>query len=277
MMKAKDYRIEVREAARFVLRDAEPSDMSGYKATGRVREWNFTGDYDALAEKFEEMLALGTYEAQRQCVLTRGEGGMAELVVTETGYEEDTGAGGGGGGEAWYVGGSADNPLYEYSFAETAEPILTHPLIAGVYGEGEGKDDDVMSALQMVAQGGMDNAIIYLSDGKQSDVKSFLEKKGVSAKVRQMVRNPSYIDVRTRLTVSYEVDKKTSVADLGKTYVVKTPPGPLETPENRQWMYVGGGYRKQGKKVYRQEVYLLSGPKGWDTDIYGGGSEGKDE
>lgn len=268
-MNAKDYRIDVRESARFVLRDSNPADMSGYRATGRSREWNFTGDFDALSEKFEEMLAAGSYTALRQCVLTRGDGGMAELVVTEAEYEVADGDDAGGSEEAGSVGSSASNPLYEYSFAETAEPILTHPQIAGVYGDG--KDDDVMSALQFVAQGGMDNAIIYLSDGKQSDVKSFLEKKGVSAKVQQMVRTPSYIDVRTRLTVSYEVDKKASVAELGSTHVVKTPPGPIGTPKGRQWLYVGGGYRKQGDKVYRQEVYLLSGPKGWDADIYGEG------
>lgn len=266
-MNARDYSIDVRESARFVLRDVCPQDMSGYRATGRSREWNFTGDFAALEVKFEEMLAAGTQLAQRQCVLTRVDGGMAELVVTEVVYEEDEGSGDGGSEEAWAVGGSESNPLYEYSFAETAEPILTHPLIAGVYGDG--KDDDVMSALQFVAQGGMDNAIIYLSDGKQSDVKSFLEKKGVSAKVKQMVRTPSFIDVRTRLTVSYEVDKKASVTELGSTHVVKTPPGPIGTPTGRQWLYVGGGYRKQGDKVYRQEVYLLSGPKGWDADVYG--------
>lgn len=272
-MKMKDYSISVRESARYVLRDSEPADMSGYVATGRTQEWNFTGDFDALLVTFEEMLAEGTCYRQRQCVLTRQEGGMAELVVTETEFRAAGDDSGGGGGEdlsAGGVGKSAANPLYEYSFSETAEPMLTHPLIAGVWGDkGSSPNPDVMGALQFLAQGGMDNGILYLSDGSQSDVKTYLNHEGVSQTVQEMVRIPSFIDIRTRLTVSYEVAPDEAVAGkMGATHVVKQPPGPLVTPAGREWLFVGGGFRKQGEKVWYSEVYLLSGPTGWDDTVY---------
>lgn len=260
----KSYNIGVREGARYVLRDAEPADMTGYVPTGRTQEWNYTGDFDALLEVFERELALGSHLARRECTLTRVDGAMAELVVTESVYESVTGDGDGGGEAAGAVGSSAANPVYEYSFSESQEPMITHPHIVETWGA----DDDVMSALQFLAQGGMDNAIIYLSDGKQSDVRSFLNSKGVSRVTQRKMRVPSFIDVRTRLTVSWEVDRKAAVSELGSTHVVKTPPGPLETPAGRTWLYIGGGYRKQGEKVWRSEVYLLSGPGGWDEQVY---------
>ena len=272
MMQTKSYNIAVRESARYVLSDSKPADMSGYAPTGRTQEWNFTGDFDNLKLKFEEMLAAGGYGAQRQCTLTRVEGGMAELVVTEVQYsknedeedpEEDMTAAG--------VGSSAANPLYDYAFSEVQEPMLTHPKIGGVWGtKGSAPDDEVMSALQYIAAGGLDSGIIYKKDGKQTTVQALLGQKGVTQTVQSMARTPNYIDVRTRLTVSYEVEPKAGVGDKNmQTYIVKTPPGNVKTPKGRTWLFVGGGYRKQGGKVYYAEIYLLSGPGGWDEDIYG--------
>lgn len=272
-MKMQSYNIGVREAARYVLSDSKPADMSGYEPTGRTQEWNYTGDFEALKAQFEQMLEGGSKTRQRQCVLTRVEGDMAELVVTEVHYRVAEEEGEEGDEEVLHagdVGTSAANPLYEYSFAETQEPMLTHPLIGGIYGpRGSAPDDEVMAALQYLAAGGLDSGIIYQKDGKQTTVAALLGQKGVTQTVQTMVRTPSYLDVRTRLTVSYEVEPDKVVGeDNMRTYVVKDPPGPVATPAGRDWLFAGGGYRKQGAKVFYSEVYLLSGPLGWDPNIY---------
>lgn len=248
---------ELLEDVSFTRTNTQPQDMQGRTPSGLVEVQKFTGIFADLEELFDEKIAGASLSKQVSCSLSRLAGDTGELTVTSTHYREAA-------SDAGSVGQSEDNPEYSFEFAETTESIMLHPLIADA-----GFSADVLSTLAYLANNpsGLGD-FIWLSDGYQHQVYEYLYQHSVPQAVIDLCQKGSeMLGIRISCSASWQVAPDSPTAyDTSATIV--DPPGGIPTPENRNWLHVGSGYKVQGRKVSCTKKYLLSDVGGWDPLRY---------
>lgn len=243
-----------------------PREMQGRQQAGTSSQQVYSGQWADMTSLMSAQLATGSLAQQVQATLSRQPGGLGQLTITRTDYISATDPGGGGGSEpsmqAQDVGTSEQNPEYSYEFAEVQEPIMTHPAIAAA-----GLSQDALSVLAYLAKGGQLTDNIWLSGGNQLRVNAAIAHYNIPLWLVMLVQIPNYLDVKVTLTASWSVDPTTTVS-IPTALAITQPPGPIQTPLGRNWLYVGGSYQIKGSDCKLVKKYILSGPGGWDSRIY---------
>lgn len=141
----------------------------------------------------------------------------------------------------------------EFSVNTSSEPIETHPLFV----------DAVTPTELAKIQKFLDNNTvpvytIAIPDATAAGVKLYNKKRrGID----------SYLSIGGTYKLSYiQENIPTDYAPIGAIIIAPTlapiPPG------SRTYLYTGLSWRKQGGVVSVNEEYTMSGPAGWDEDLY---------
>lgn len=282
----------IRRGATFALQSdyseyrKRPQEMTGYSATGDYDEEHFCGTLVECQEEAGAQLALGTKTVQVETSLRRLDGGMAELTVRRSYYKADggsahgSGCGGGGSGAsdsgsgitvlttgAW--GTSKARPTYEVHCAPTQESILTHPKITQYQGT---IDETAQYCLKYIADGGGMWDIMQLPNQFQTSPADYLRANGYTELLDLVCKAPYFLDPGLELTVTWEVSKDSPEEGFAELCTIQRPEGPIKVKSPRNWLLVDATYRTQAGKTQCVKKYKLSGPNGWDPEIYGGGN-----
>lgn len=270
------------EQVRRVETRVRPAEMTNMTATGDTDECSYGGTMEACQEFVGLMLGTASATAQVRTVLTRTEGGMAEVSATTTYYKpasQDVSRSRGGSGGSFSGSGSGvvvlqtagswghskECPVYEFQASTSQESILTHPKIAQ-YGEM-----DVYSryCLAYLANGGGPDDIIVMPNQVQTTPRDWLSSRGVTELMDLVLRAPQFLDPQGQLSVSWEVAPDSATEAFPQIGTIQAPEGPVQVKPPRNWLFVGGTYKTEGKVTKCVKNYRLSGPNGWDPEIYG--------
>lgn len=268
------------EQVRRVETRVRPAEMPNMTATGDTDEFSYAGRIEECQAFVGDVLATASSTAQVRTVLTRSEGGNAEVQATVTYFRSSTqdasrcgGSGCGGGSEsgtrrllptAGSWGHSKEAPVYEFQPSVSQESILTHPRIVEA-----ALDEYTKFCLAYVANGGGPDDIVMLPGQIQDTPRNFISSRGASEFLDLVLRAPQYLDPQGTLVVSWEVAPDSPSESFPEVATIQVPEGPIRAKSPRNWLYVGGTYKTEGKVTKCVKNYRLSGPNGWDPEIYG--------
>lgn len=246
----------VEQAGRTWSRTA-PVKLEGVESTGVSNEYTYAGGFDALVEYAQEYINANAGKTLQVTATVRREaGGMAQLTLSTTAYkevveEEEEPEEGGGGTVAPPEEETGTEVSIEVS--GSVEDILCHPRFRNV-------NFDTMAgiALQKLARG--------------ADPEEEFEWGGLTFKVGEQAANVDGWELVTRASSYYVPHVVATITDNGRggvetVFTISNPPG-LSTPGGYNWLSMGGGMQTVGGKRRRVRKYMLSGPGGWDPEIY---------
>jgi len=158
-----------------------------------------------------------------------------------------------------YKGVLADNPeelaQHEFGRTTTEAPIETHPLFYFPISDPPVSVQE-LAAIELALQNATDlpdtieGAARMLYDKKRRSIETFLKPGGIYKK--------SY--------VSADIPEASLIQRVGYIY---NPEAPAPTPPSGQnYLCIGISWIKTAGVVTISEEYQLSGPGGWDTDLY---------
>lgn len=227
------------------------------ESTGQREVIKYTGPWEAILEHGVQAVS-GTEGAVAVTVeMERSEGGIGEMTITEETYRKPTATGGDDGDKESNLG-TNENPEITSSFTVQAEPLLGHP-----------KYKDITRAqawlLQQVAAGTHPDAVIEYNGKKYIMREACEQLSGSAAKVLDLYLKgiTQYYEVYGDITV-----RGTGGEFPGEVGKISNPPGGVPAPSGRNWLCTGKGKTKQGKEVVYTAQYRLSGPGGWNTELY---------
>lgn len=227
------------------------------ESTGQREVIKYTGPWEAILEHGVQAVS-GTEGAVAVTVeMERLEGGVGEMTITEETYRKPTATGGDDGDKESNLG-TNENPEITSSFTVQAEPLLSHPNFKDI------SDADAW-LLQQVAAGTHPGAHVEYN-GKKSVLREACKSLSGSAdKVLKLYLKgiTQYYEVYGDITV-----RGTGSEFPGEVGHIAQPPGNVSAPADRNWLCTGKGKTKQGKEVVYTAQYRLSGPGGWNKDLY---------
>lgn len=232
-------------------------DGKGEPVSGGYTEETWEGSWAEMCAYADREAASGGERWSITATVTRKPGNLAECRIRRQAMD--------GKEEFEMPGSSRSNPQYSLSATSVPQPILTHKLAESYSGEK-------LDALKRLVNGGCMGTKIDVSKEGQpftqktiqsiigDDTSKLIEKlkKGVTSfnspqvvvQVRYKVKDPG--------TVSYQ-----------KCCTIASPPGPFKSPGgNFNWLCLGTSVEGAGREWQVTESYMLSGPDGWDKDIY---------
>lgn len=248
---------EHRDRTRSLKREA----AAGYtEATGVSESVKYTGTWEEVLAKAADICSLPEDAMEVACTCTRLGAGLGELTVQYTEHRVPVGA----DGEATEAPlGSKENPQYSFNTTEVAEPLLGHPYFKDQLTEEE------CWILQQYAGGAHPDS--DQTFGGKTDI---LSKwcAGLTGKAAEL-----YDFYKQGITQYYEVYADATARwkgePLGYAWLtIQNPPGPVKTPEGRNWLYLGEGAEESGGEIWRTARFKLSGAGGWNEKLYGGQS-----
>lgn len=189
-----------------------------------------------------------------KATVTREAAGIAKVVIDYEGIDPSQG------------GGQGESKSYSLDVNTNSEPIETHPdfrqwagqaVVGGGTNPQTGAiwDEDGAFLGFAIEKAGEDSDSIYADPNvDKAGVKSFLSP-GVT-----------YTESITNS------DSRGSNVDLEKVGKIDTPTKSdvlPKIPSNRNWLLMGASVKEVGNGVAIDYKWKLSGPKGWNEDIYG--------
>ena len=254
---------ELTEAETYRWQHTRPASMST-APTGEQETFTFNGTIDQCKARGRAECAAASQSKQVQATVDAVGGGMGRLTVNYIYY--DAAQTGGGEAVAGAAGSSSSNPAISVNVVSNQLSILTHPLVANSYNSSSKE----WMALKMFSQGADLNATFSIGTGSELQVYTVGEGlAGVDAAVMFLVgRQSSYYAPSVEMTVSYTVDGEAAIPDVGDFMKISTPEGGAAGADGRNWLLVGGGVQIQDGVSKMVKKYLLSGPGGWDPELY---------
>lgn len=222
-------------------------------ATGVTESYKLTGRWDEIVAKGEALASAPADAWQVTATATRIGGNMGELSVSLTEYAE---AGGSDGEEAEL--GTAENPTYTCSYSLQPEPLLVHPMFAGL-------TDGERWLLQQVEAGAHPDSPQEFG-GQKGTLRAMCAAMGSTGKraldfyLRGVTQ---YYEVHGEVTARWSGSPR--AYEIGK---ICSPPGLLDTPTGRNWICCGTGVELSGDKIIYSAQFRLSGRDGWDQELY---------
>jgi len=158
-----------------------------------------------------------------------------------------------------YKGVLADNPeelaQHEFGRTTTEAPIETHPLFAVPFSDPPVTPEE-LATIELALQNAqpppdtIEGAARMLYNKKRRGIESYLKPGGIYKK--------SY--------ASADIPAGALINQVGK---IASPASPAPTPPSGQnYLCIGVSWVKMAGVVMISEEYQLSGPGGWDTDLY---------
>lgn len=152
-------------------------------------------------------------------------------------------------GDYFGVDGNPD-PIYALDTSSTQEPIMANPRFYQFAG----------------------TATAPLNGAKFDSDGLFL---GFSPTTGTPPGNAEWLGVEAYLSYS-AVWRETRVTkskpgpgELSAINKINSPPGNPPTPSGRNWLYVSPSFEQKAKTYVVRKEWLLSGPAGWNTTLYG--------
>jgi len=143
------------------------------------------------------------------------------------------------------IGAISSDGVLEVVASVASESIETHP--------------DFATASMAGTQGSPANGAIFDSDKRFTGWKADSDFAGVD----------SYLVPTVIAQHSYADNSKPSQALLGNIGSIQVPGhSDIVTPEGRDWLLSHVSYSRSGDAYEIMEEYTLSGPNGWNSDIY---------
>ena len=159
------------------------------------------------------------------------------------------------------TGPKEDETTFEFDVSMSEDPVEAHPNFDAI-SEKYGWDD-------------VEKAFPKFSPGTSTSDGSALDKKS-KAKKNPLYGTESYLSVGAVFRKTYA--SRTIPAGLlrGIGAIVDRPPdiGQFQIPSTgskRNWLKLAPKIRRRGNSVEVTEEWMLSGPNGWNTDIYSSG------
>jgi hypothetical protein len=184
-------------------------------------------------------------------IMASWEDGLCKVEYTFQGLP----SAGGGGGSA----GSSVDETYELQAALTQEPITSHHKIGLLRKEyAEGFKDSKVLWTQTLASGG--------TNGTDRDG-NYVSNLNPFANV------DSYLEATATYTISKTYPYQGIDLRISKVGKIASAPVFGEFPssgtnEKRNWLYAGAAMTQRGNSYTYSIKYLLSGPGGWNPEIY---------
>ena len=226
------------------------------ESTGQREVIRYTGPWEAILEYGVQAVSGAESAVAVSVEMERAEGGIGEMTITEETYRKPTATGGDGDKESNI--GTNENPEITSSFTVQAEPLLGHPKYANI-------TRAQAWLLQQVAAGTHPDAIVEYNGKKYIMREACEQLRDSAAKVLDFYLKgiTQYYEVYGDITV-----RGTGGEFPGEVGKIATPPGAVQAPSDRNWLCTGKGKTKQGKEVVYTAQYRLSGPGGWNTELY---------
>lgn len=253
-MSLKQYNIAAREQVEHSRTKQRPviSGQDSYVPGGDTETYRYTGPWAAMLSRFNALD--GSLTRRLEATLTRSvDGNFGELDYTYTTYipaKEAVNA----DPESTMPGSAADNPCYDLTTSEASVPILLSPLAENLTDEGA-------RALKMLIDG-------FAPTDMFDDTQTIEEvAKAANEKLYEKVSKgiSEYLVQRVTLTARY----KSASPVTGGAMQIKDPPGPFGKAGNgRNWLFLGATQNMSNGEIWVTETYKLSGPGGWDEDLY---------
>lgn len=227
--------------------------QDAYVPNGDTETWNYSGPWDDMLRMFEALD--GTLLRRVEATLTRAaDGEFGELAITYTNYmkQEDALQGDPDGS---LPGSSRELPQYELGISEANAPLLTHPLYASL-------PQEQLTAAHMYMTGSLESDMVTES----KTVGTLLDEMG---KLAERIRRgqTEYLQQSVTLTAKYR-DNAGGAVNITPFQVVSQVPGGVQGPAGRNWLTYPASRSIQGREVWVGETYKLSGPAGWDEELY---------
>lgn len=245
---------EHRDRTRVLKREA----ADGYtEATGVTDTVKYSGRWTDVLAKAAEIAGAAADTVEAVCTCTRVAADMGELSVVYTEYRVPEG---GGGGEGSAAVGTAENPQYTFSTSDVAEPLMCHPYFRDTLNE----DDKWI--LQQLAGGAHPDSIQEYGNLKGTLRDLCAQLSGPAAELRDFYLEgvTQYLEVYAEATARWK-----GSAGSWVPMTICEPPGPVHTPEGRDWLCVGVGVEESGGEVWHTAKFKLSGAGGWNKKLYG--------
>lgn len=258
-MAIKDFNTSLQEQVEMSHRRQAPvlygEDL--YKATGESRSQEWSGPWEEILEKMQQLPATLTERLDATASRT-ADGAFGTLRATWTLYEF---AGASGQADS-PPGSSRDYPQYEVQTSAVQEPILTHPKLAYL-------PLNYIKALKMLMDGYTLEDKIY-SEGHQAEmtIGEFLSEIPTPEATRLVLQGVThYLSPQVVVTARYTANSVPQFATLCS--VVDKVPGPFPAPAGgRNWLFEGPSVSMDGPQIMVSETYRLSGPGGWSEFLY---------
>lgn len=233
------------------------NEGEGSPVNGGYSETMYEGSWDEMCAYADQVCASGGDYWAITATVTRKAGNFAECRVRKQAMD--------GKREFEMPGSSRENPQYSLSCTAIPQPILTHKLAESYSGEK-------LDALKRLVNGGCMGTKIDVSKEGQpvtqktiqsiigDDTSKLIEKlkKGVTSFYGPQIVLQARYKVKDPGTVSYQ-----------KCCTIGSPPGPFKSPSGKfNWLCLGTTVEGSGKEWQVTDSYMLSGPDGWDKDIY---------
>lgn len=255
----KHINLSVREHVDKRISLARKAGKDYTESTGQREVIKYTGPWEAILERGVQAVS-GTEGAVAVTVeMERAAGGIGEMTITEETYRKPAAADNGGeNGNGESNIGTSENPEITSSFTVQAEPLLTHPNFKDI------NDADAW-LLQQVAAGTHPGAHVEYNGKKYVLREACKSLSGSAATVFKLYLKgiTQYYEVYGDITV-----RGTGGEFPGEVGHIANPPGNVSAPADRNWLCTGKGKTKQGKEVVYTAQYRLSGPGGWNKDLY---------
>jgi hypothetical protein len=229
------------------------ADLAGYLLEGVESEINIdvkgvaTGSC-AYSCKWANAIALAgavtchpdfNFLPTKSIKITREEAGMAKVTVTFEGIDPDK------------VDNESVPKVYSLQATVSTEPIETHPDFVEKIG---GTPDAPLFNAEFDEAGKFKGFPAVLADGTTQNPKAGIK----SYQCPSVVYSLEY-------TTNSTAD---ALNDVGK---ISSPPSSAMLPSaaGRNWLFLGGTATKKGNAISVKKSWKLSGPRQWDSDIYG--------
>ena len=255
-MKALHLNIKLREHRDRSRTLKRLADDRYTEATGVTDTFKHTGRWNEVLAKAAEIVSEPRDSYEVTCTCTRVAADMGELSVAYAEYKVPEGAETENAADAL---GTKENPMYTYNATAVQEPLLSHPRYLGKISW-----DDAWVLQQYSGGAHPDTELEY--NGQRGTLREFCA--GLSGAARE-VYNFYMAQVTHYLEVYAEATARWKGPALGyKIMTICTPPGPVVTPEGRNWIFIGEDVEISGGEVWRTAKFKLSGHGGWSEDLY---------
>lgn len=233
------------------------NEGKGSPVNGSYAETVWEGSWDAMCAYADAQCQAGGDGWNITATVTRKAGNFAECRVRRQAMD--------GAEEFEMPGSSRENPQYSLSCTAVPQPILTHKLAESYSGEK-------LDALKRLVNGGcMGSKIDISKEGQpvtQKTIQSIIgdDQSELIKKLKKGVT--SFYSPQVTLQVRYKVKDPAAISYL-KCCTIADPPGPFKSPGKKfTWLCLGTSVEGAGKEWQVTDSYMLSGPDGWDKDIY---------
>lgn len=163
----------------------------------------------------------------------------------------------------------------EMAISVSEEPIETHSRYASLSDEDRLKIQELKAGRYkaLPAEVGQPTKYIQKVDGEGVKEITFADELAAELAGKITKGFTSYLEPNQIYRVTVVSNNEVSAAKLNKVGKITSAPGAPEVGGGRNWLFMGVNSTEEGGAFTHTYEFRLSGPGGFDADIYGEGEE----